>query len=168
MRYGFISLLPTLVLIISFKLPKVVTNSDLPSTAVAGTESEDGPVWLPRTKVTLQPFTESTRSFTIRLNHQSAHIKSILRAASRHGAVMLVTNHEFCGLETSGLHALTLASLIHCSDAKGYDGELDISHRLEHGDHARYILPLVKYVCVSIFAVLILIQLFVGCSAHHP
>ncbi|KAF9068160.1 hypothetical protein BDP27DRAFT_1422197 [Rhodocollybia butyracea] len=126
------------------ELPQIVVNSQLPpSTSTVSSENEYE--WLPRTNITLQPFTGATRAFTISLNPQSSHIKSILRAASRHGAIKLLTDCEFCGLETSGLHGLTFASLVHCSDAKGYDGELDISHRLEKGDMAQYILPLVKY-----------------------
>lgn len=132
------------------KLPQVVVNSQFPpSTSTVASENQSE--WLPRTNITLQPFTDATRAFTISLNPQSSHIKSILRAASRHGAIKLLTDHEFCGLETTGLHGLTFASLVHCSDAKGYDGELDISHRLEKGDFAQYILPLVKYVLVFVF-----------------
>ncbi|KAJ3769431.1 hypothetical protein FB446DRAFT_791391 [Lentinula raphanica] len=111
---------------------------------VAASNSE--PAWLQRTDIVLEPFNESTRSFKLSMNGQSAVIKGLISAATKHGCVSLVHNAKVCGLTSDGLNELTFTSLLHCSDVAGYDGALDISDRLESGDHQKYIKPLIRYV----------------------
>lgn len=112
------------------------------------TDVDEELTWLPRTFIVLEPFTESTRSFRLALKGQGTVLKAIIKAASKHGAITMVASHEFCGLSGTGLNELCLASLIHCSDAAGCDGENDITDRLNRGDLETYIKPIIRYVSV--------------------
>lgn len=114
--------------------------------AINAPAQQDPTPWLPRTNIVLQPFTETTRSFKISLSAQNSSIKAVIGAAIKYGAVQLIVNDKFCGLKSTGLKELTIASLLHASEEKGFDGEFDIADRLERGSNDRYIKPLTRYV----------------------
>ncbi|KAJ3990702.1 hypothetical protein F5050DRAFT_1813612 [Lentinula boryana] len=137
----------------------IMSNKILPTRSCATTSTSTNattaatalePAWLPRTNIVLEPYTDSMCTFKLSLNGQNSVIKSLINAATEHGCVSLIYNAEFCGLHSTGLNELMFASLLHCSDAVGYDGELDCSDCLESGDHRKYVKPLIRYVSVSI------------------
>ncbi|KAJ3859917.1 hypothetical protein EV359DRAFT_67757 [Lentinula novae-zelandiae] len=119
------------------KLPVVSTkNVDMPAPTSALPQFRSAePAWLPHTNLILKPSTDAT---------WPKMLKSV-KAASR-ATLELVTNGKECGLQTSGLNAITLGTLIQCADELGFDENLDLSHRLEEGDHTTYARPLIKYV----------------------
>ncbi|KAJ3885502.1 hypothetical protein GG344DRAFT_82640 [Lentinula edodes] len=108
--------------------------------------STNNPAWLPHTNLILKPSTDATWSYRLDLKAQNAQVRSLVKAARSRATLELVTNGEECGLQTSGLNAITLGALIQCADELGFDEDLDLSHQLEEGDHTTYARPLIKYV----------------------
>lgn len=140
------------MLITCIQLPIISSKDGQASSSTNVPTHKDLTPWHPCTDIILQPYKDSTRSFTIAVGAQNPSIKSIIGAAIHYGALQLVIDDKFCGLSSTGLQGLTAASLIHCSDAEGFDGEFDISDRLERGSDVQYIKPLVKYVRICFFS----------------
>ncbi|KAH7876543.1 uncharacterized protein C8R40DRAFT_1068353 [Lentinula edodes] len=133
---------------LAVELPVVSTNDvDMPTpTSTLPQFRSAEPAWLPHTNLILKPSTDATWSYRLDLKAQNAQVRSVVKAARSRATLELVTNGEECGLQTSGLNAITLGALIQCADELGFDEDLDLSHRLEEGDHTTYARPLIKYV----------------------
>ncbi|THU90455.1 hypothetical protein K435DRAFT_801978 [Dendrothele bispora CBS 962.96] len=100
--------------------------------------------WLSRTNIVLKPHDDSTRSYRLALKGQTASIKAVIDLARKTGTVDIVTDGSICPLG-KGIKRITANALVKAADALGYTGEGDIAHRLEDGDLASYVKPLVKY-----------------------
>ncbi|KAJ3920758.1 hypothetical protein F5877DRAFT_76852 [Lentinula edodes] len=133
---------------LAVELPVVSTkDADMPApTSTLPQFQSAEPAWLPHTNLILKPSTDATWSYRLDLKAQNAQVRSVVKAARSRATLELVTNGEECGLQTSGLNAITLGALIQCADELGFDADLDLSHRLEEGDHTTYARPLIKYV----------------------
>ncbi|GAV99758.1 hypothetical protein LENED_001238 [Lentinula edodes] len=133
---------------LAVELPVVSTkDADMPApTSTLPQFQSAEPAWLPHTNLILKPSTDATWSYRLDLKAQNAQVRSVVKAARSRATLELVTNGEECGLQTSGLNAITLGALIQCADELGFNADLDLSHRLEEGDHTTYARPLIKYV----------------------
>ncbi|KAJ3805882.1 hypothetical protein F5876DRAFT_69417 [Lentinula aff. lateritia] len=151
----------------AIQLPVVVDNTiattKKPTSDIATKELQ----WKARTNIVLNAYTSTTRSYTLKKNLQNDDIKCVISLAIKRGALLLLTVPELkgnsedvdegresskCCLTVSGLKALTLEALIWAAEQHGFEGENDLADRLENGDPAKYINPLIKYVssCISL------------------
>ncbi|KZT64606.1 hypothetical protein DAEQUDRAFT_741201, partial [Daedalea quercina L-15889] len=117
--------------------------------------------WLPHTKIEVIP---SPRSFRIELLPQNAEIQQVIRCSyclcnrliafhGWHKNGENVLDLDLAALKTlvtllqkEGLDLVARKALIDAADSLGYDGEHDITDRLEHGSFPDYVKPLVAYV----------------------
>ncbi|KAJ3808523.1 hypothetical protein F5876DRAFT_67192 [Lentinula aff. lateritia] len=133
---------------LAVELPVVSTkDADMPApTSTLPQFRSAEPAWLPHTNLILKPSTDATWSYRLDLKAQNAQVRSVVKAARSRATLELITNGKECGLQTSGLNAITLGALIQCANELGFDADLDVSHQLEEGDHTTYARPLIKYV----------------------
>ncbi|KAJ3897606.1 hypothetical protein F5879DRAFT_1026858 [Lentinula edodes] len=143
------------------ELPVVVDNTIATTKKPTSDIATKEPQWQARTNIVLNAYTSTTRSYTLKKNLQNDDIKRVISLAIKRGALLLLTVPEFkgnsedvdegresskCCLTVSGLKALTLEALIWAAEQHGFEGENDLADRLENGDPAKYINPLIKYV----------------------
>ncbi|KAJ3807038.1 hypothetical protein F5876DRAFT_68437 [Lentinula aff. lateritia] len=134
-----------------------VTTTKKPTSDIATKE----PQWKARTNIVLNAYTSTTRSYTLKKNLQNDDIKRVISLAIKRGALLLLIIPEskgnpkdvdegressMCCLTVTGLKALTLEALVWAAEQHGFEGENDLADRLENGDPAKYINPLIKYV----------------------
>ncbi|KAJ3898942.1 hypothetical protein F5879DRAFT_1063911 [Lentinula edodes] len=153
------------------ELPVVVDNTIATTKKPTSDIATKEPQWKARTNIVLNAYTSTTRSYTLKKNLQNDDIKRVISLAIKCGALLLLTlltcRHSLvtvpelkgnsedvdegresskCCLTVSGLKALTLEALIWAAEQHGFEGENDLADRLENGDPAKYINPLIKYI----------------------
>ncbi|KAJ3815927.1 hypothetical protein F5876DRAFT_61039 [Lentinula aff. lateritia] len=131
------------------ELPVVTPNHEETKPPASMLQSIE-PTWLPHTSLVLKPSSDASWSHKLDLKSQNPQIRSVVKAATRQASLEVVINGSECPLHTAGLNAITLKALIMCADELGFDADLDISHRLEDGDHTTYVQPLMKYVALRV------------------
>ncbi|GAW02626.1 hypothetical protein LENED_004291 [Lentinula edodes] len=148
----------------STPLPVVVISDVANSVTLAEVQEkpvEKEPQWMPRTNIVLNRYTSTTRTFTLGKNSQNDDVKGVISLAIKRGCLLLFMEPELkeeceeeeyqcnvdaCCLTVSGLKKLTLDALVWAAEQRGFEGENDMADRLECGDTAKYVNPLIKYV----------------------
>lgn len=143
---------------------------------------EQEPQWMPRTNIILNRYTSTTRTFTLGKNSQNDDVKGVISLAIKRGCLLLFMEPELkeeceeeeyqcnvdaCCLTVSGLKKLTLDALVWAAEQHGFEGENDMADRLERGDTAKYVNPLIKYVRVHAHAFNVSSLLSSGIGSHQ-
>ncbi|THV01197.1 hypothetical protein K435DRAFT_854050 [Dendrothele bispora CBS 962.96] len=131
------------------ELPVILTSP--PSVPVIASTNLSEPAWKPHTNIILRPYTTQTRTYKIAMKDQNPSIRKVLNLAQDNAYIMLIsdehiTDDTFSPLTVDGLNDIVWAALIRAAEDLEFTGDLNLADRLQRGDEAKYINPMIDYV----------------------